>query len=154
MYNHSQKYHFVYLYDETTRKEGAQLRATMPDWIIQHSIDILREKEREAERAKVGAVAAASLEAAATTAGANSGATPQPPTKGAQTLHAHQVQLDSYLYKLIGRKTCLMSVILTATNANIFLHRVNQRQTAPLLPPLSSPGLRRCPPAPRLTSRC
>ena len=94
MYNHSQKYHFVYLYDETTRKEGAQLRATMPDWIIQHSIDILREKEREAERAKVGAVAAASLEAA--TAGANSGA-PPPPTKGAQTLHAHQVHSESYV---------------------------------------------------------
>ena len=95
MYNHSQKYHFVYLYDETTRKEGAQLRATMPDWIIQHSIDILREKEREAERAKVGAVAAASLEAAA--AGTNSAGAPPPPTKGAQTLHAHQVQLDSLI---------------------------------------------------------
>ena len=82
----------MYLYDETTRKEGAQLRATMPDWIIQHSIDILREKEREAERAKVGAVAAASLEAAAA-AGTNSAGAPPPPTKGAQTLHAHQVQL-------------------------------------------------------------
>ena len=33
----SPKDHFVYLYDEMTRREGAKLRATMPDWIIQNS---------------------------------------------------------------------------------------------------------------------
>lgn len=92
----------MYLYDEMTRREGAPLRATMPDWIIQNCLHLLREREREAEAARGSAMAANSAVAAAAleAASANSGSSgsrpaPHPPTKGAQTLHAHQVQLHT-----------------------------------------------------------
>ena len=91
----------MYLYDEMTRREGAPLRATMPDWIIQNSLGVLRERETEAAKgstlAASSAVAAALEAASANSGGSNGGRpAPPPPTKGAQTLHAHQVQLPTY----------------------------------------------------------
>ena len=85
----------MYLYDEMTRREGAPLRATMPHWIIENSLDILREREAEAARGSTMAAnsaVAAALEAAAASANSGSSGAPPPPTKGAQGLHAHQVQ--------------------------------------------------------------
>ena len=105
VYAGSQKDHFVYLYDEMTRREGAPLRATMPDWIIQNCLNLLREREAEAAKGSTlsanSAVAAALEAASANSGGSNGGrpAAPPPPTKGAQTLHAHQVQLQTVYRK-------------------------------------------------------
>ena len=161
-YAGSQKDHFVYLYDEMTRREGAPLRATMPDWIIQNCLNLLR--EREAEAAKGGALSAnsavaAALEAASANSGGSNGgrpAAPPPPTKGAQTLHAHQVQLQTVYRKhfdiqiMVGITThsgnsvivtnwaCIESI--SDYMSQILFYRVRQPLTVLLLRLLSSPG--------------